>query len=382
VKVMTILGTRPEIIRLSLTIKLLDQHANHILVHTGQNYDDRLSELFFHDLDVRRPDIVLNVDSSSFGVQVGQILSRIEPVLAEQRPDRVLILGDTNSALCAIVARRMGISVYHMEAGNRCNDFRVPEESNRRIVDHVSSVLMPYTNRSRENLLREGIRAESIYVTGNPISEVMQHYRKEIAASAALSTFELQRQRFFLVTLHRSENVDDPRRLHKFIKTFKVLNEIYGLPVVCSLHPRTRAKMREFGITVRPFGVRLVEPLGFFDFIRLEETAFCVLSDSGTVQEETCILGVPSVTMRDATERPETIECGSTVLSGSETETILTAVRIVTGDRKKPQPPAEYLMPNVANTVIRICLGHSPNVADNGGSAAPCSDVRLTALAR
>jgi UDP-N-acetylglucosamine 2-epimerase (non-hydrolysing) len=381
-KVMTILGTRPEIIRLSLIIKLLDQYASHILVHTGQNYDHRLSELFFRELHVRRPDVFLNVDSSSFGVQVGQILARIEPILVEHHPDRVLLLGDTNSALTAIVARRLAIPVYHVEAGNRCNDFRVPEETNRRIVDHVSSVLMPYTNRSRENLLREGISAESIYVTGNPIYEVMQHYSNQIAASAALSTFGLQPNRFFLVTLHRSENVDDPRRLHKFVNMLTVLNEIYGLPVLCSLHPRTRAKMREFDISLRHPGVRFVEPLGFFDFVRLEESAFCVLSDSGTVQEETCILGIPCVTIRDATERPETIECGSTVLSGSDTDSILTAVRIVTGERRKPQPPAEYVMPHVSNAVIQICLGHSPNHADNRDTVTSSSDMTLSTLAR
>ncbi len=381
-KVMTILGTRPEIIRLSLIIKLLDQYAEHILVHTGQNYDHRLSELFFQELQVRRPDVVLNVESASFGVQVGQILSRIEPILLEHRPDRVLILGDTNSALTAIVARRLGIPVYHMEAGNRCHDFRVPEESNRRIVDHVSSVLMPYTNRSRENLIREGISAENIYVTGNPIYEVMQHYREQIAGSAALSTFELERNRFFLVTFHRSENVDDPGRLSKFMEILAGLNEIYGLPVLCSLHPRTRARMRDFDITPHHPGLRFVEPLGFFDFVRLEEAAFCVLSDSGTVQEETCILGVPSVTIRDATERPETIECGSTVLSGWETDRILTAVRIVTGERRRPQPPTEYVMPHVANTVIRICLSHSQNVADNRDDVTRMSEERVSTLSR
>ncbi len=369
-KVMTILGTRPEIIRLSLIIKLLDQYTDHILVHTGQNYDPRLSQLFFQELNVRQPDIVLNVDSLSFGVQVGQIVSRIEPFFLEHRPDRILILGDTNSGLTAIVARRLGIPVYHMEAGNRCNDVRVPEESNRRIIDHVSSILMPYTNRSRENLLREGIKAENIYVTGNPIYEVIQHFTDRIAGSNALSDFELEKKKFFLVTAHRAENVDVEHRLRKLVDTLVSLQEIYGFSVVCSLHPRTRTRMRQFSINLDRPGLRFVEPLGFFDFVRLEQNAFCVLSDSGTVQEEACILGVPGVTVRDVTERPETIECGSTVLSGFEARTILKAVEIVTGPRGSWQPPSEYLMPNVSNTVLRIVLGFcSQDVAEVESSA-------------
>jgi UDP-N-acetylglucosamine 2-epimerase (non-hydrolysing) len=363
-KVLTILGTRPEIIRLSLVIKLLDRYTEHTLVHTGQNYDHRLSGLFFQELGVRQPDVFLEVDCTSFGAQVGQILARIEPVLLKHRPDRMLILGDTNSGLTAIVARRLGIPVYHMEAGNRCNDFRVPEESNRRVIDHVSTVLMPYTNRSRENLLREGIRAEDIYVTGNPIYEVIQQYSDRIAASDALSKFQLQRNQFFLVTAHRAENVDNEHRLRKLVEILAELSEIYGFPAVCSLHPRTRAKAKEFAVDLRRQGLHFVEPLGFCDFVRLEQGAFCVLSDSGTVQEETCILGVPSVTIRDVTERPETIECGSTVLSGIETQTILKGVEFVTAERRGVEPPQEYLMPHVSNTVVRIVLGCcSPNPA-------------------
>jgi UDP-N-acetylglucosamine 2-epimerase (non-hydrolysing) len=378
-KIMTILGTRPEIIRLSLIIKLLDQYSSHVLVHTGQNYDHRLSELFFQELHVRRPDVFLDVECTSFGVQVGQIISRIEPVLLEHRPDHILILGDTNSGLTAIVARRLGIPVYHMEAGNRCNDFSVPEESNRRIIDHVSSVLMPYTNRSRENLLREGINSESIYVTGNPIYEVLQHYSNQIHASEALLNFGLQPNKFFLVTAHRAENVDSGHRLQKLVQTLSALNEIYGFPVVCSLHPRTRAKMQKFGIDMCHTGVRFVEPLGFFDFVKLEQSAFCVLSDSGTVQEETCILGAPSVTIRDVTERPETIECGSTVLAGFEPEAILKAVEFVTSEGRRPRPPAEYLMSQVSNTVTRILLGHGYRSSADAYVATSPSKLDMTA---
>jgi UDP-N-acetylglucosamine 2-epimerase (non-hydrolysing) len=381
-KVMTILGTRPEIIRLSLVIKLLDQCADHILVHTGQNYDARLSEIFFRELSVRQPDVFLEVDSSSFGVQVGQILSRIEPLFLEHRPDRVLILGDTNSGLTAIVARRLGIPVYHMEAGNRCNDFRVPEESNRRIVDHISSVLLPYTNGGRENLLREGIKSENIYVTGNPIYEVIQHFADRIAASTVLSDFEVEDGKFFLVTAHRAENVDVEHRLRNLVHALVSLRDRYGFPVLCSLHPRTHSRMREFGISLDETGVRFVEPFGFFDFVRLEQTAFCVLSDSGTVQEETCILGVPNVTIRDVTERPETIECGSSSLAGCDAQRILNAVEIATQGNKSWQPPPEYLVPHVADAVIQILLGVPSHDLLEAGSAPLTADTNVTSAAQ
>ena len=364
-KIMTILGTRPEIIRLSLIIKLLDALANHMLVHTGQNHDERLSDLFFQELNVRRPDVYMNVSGATFGVQAGEILARSEALFLEHRPDRVLILGDTNSGLAAITARRLGIPVYHMEAGNRCYDFRVPEESNRRIIDHVSSVLMPYTNRSRENLLSEGIASEDIFVTGNPIREVMQHFAKDIAASAALANYCVQEKLFFLVTLHRAENVDVEERLRSLIEALAQLHERYGFPVICSLHPRTRSKVKQFGVRLDRPGLRFVEPIGFFDFVRLEQRAFCVLTDSGTVQEETCILGVPNVTLRDVTERPETVECGSNVLAGCSARTILNMVELVTQHRRTWQPPAEYLQPGVANAAVRVLLGgHAGTGAD------------------
>lgn len=373
-KIMTILGTRPEIIRLSLIIKLLDAHADHVLAHTGQNYDERLSDLFFQELNVRRPDVFMNVSGATFGAQAGEILARSEALFLEHRPDRVLILGDTNSGLGAIVARRLGIPVYHMEAGNRCYDFRVPEESNRRIIDHVSSVLMPYTNRSRDNLLHEGISSDAIFVTGNPIREVMEHFADKIAASAALSNYCVQEKLFFLVTLHRAENVDVEERLRSSIEALALLHERYGFPVICSLHPRTRSKVKQFGVRLDRRGLRFVEPIGFFDFVRLEQSAFCVLTDSGTVQEETCILGVPNVTLRDVTERPETIECGSNVLAGCDVRTILNTVELVTQHNRTWQPPAEYLQPGVANAAVRVLLGGRTGVgrdvshtSDSGG---------------
>ena len=370
-KVMTILGTRPEIIRLSRIIPLLDQHANHVLVHTGQNYDDRLNRIFFDDLGIRDPDENMGVKAGSFSSQIGRILEKSEELFLKHRPERLLILGDTNSGMSAIVARRLGIPVYHMEAGNRCYDDRVPEEVNRRVIDHSSTILMPYTNRSRENLLKEGIPGERIYVTGNPIKEVIDHYGKQIAASKALSTLGIEEGKYFLVTMHRAENVDVEQRLRNLVGALSLLNREYGYPVICSFHPRTRARVEAFGVDVNRAGLRFVEPFGFFDFIKLEKSAFCLLSDSGTVQEEACIFGVPNVTIRDVTERPETVECGSNILSGADPQTILRLVKMVTGRKGGWQPPQEYLAEGVADTVCRIVLSYRlPDLAEQEWSAS------------
>ncbi len=355
---MTILGTRPEIIRLSRVIPLLDAASEHTLVDTGQNYDDRLSALFFRELQVRRPDVTLCARGATFGEQIAQILARIEKVFKERQPDRVLILGDTNSGLSAVIARRLGIPVYHMEAGNRCYDFRVPEEGNRRIIDHVSSILLPYTNRSRENLLREGFAPQNVLVTGNPIFEVMEAFADEIDASPVLENLGVHAGKYFLVTLHRAENVDVENRLCGAIEALARLHAEYGFPVLCSLHPRTRARLAEFNIDVDQAGLKFFEPFGFFDFVRLEKSAFCVLSDSGTVQEEACILRVPNVTLRDVTERPETVECGSNVLAGCNPDTILPLVKLVTSRTPAWSIPPDYLASDVASTVARILLSH------------------------
>lgn len=366
-KIMTILGTRPEIIRLSLIIERLDRYATHTLVHTGQNYDARLSAIFFEELGVRAPDIHLKLEGEGFGAQIGSLMAQIEPVLRTQRPDRVLILGDTNSGLAALIARRLGIPVFHMEAGNRCFDDRVPEEVNRRIIDHSSTVLLPYTERSRDNLLAEGIPAHRIYVTGNPIAEVIASMRPRIDASAALASVGVEAGRYFLVTLHRAENVDDESRLRAILQALEGLHATYGLPIICSFHPRTRSKMAQFGIDPARSGITFAEPFGFLDFLKLEEQAFCVLSDSGTVQEECAILGVPNVTIRDVTERPETVEVGSNALSGADRETIETLVRYVTTERPAWTAPAEYRATNVADTVTRIMLSYRlPDLAEAG----------------
>ena len=358
-KVMTILGTRPEIIRLSLITEKLDRLCDHVLVHTGQNFDASLSDVFFQQLGVRQPDHFLGVRGDTFGEQIGKIITESERVMLTERPDRLLILGDTNSGLSAVAAKRMGIQVYHMEAGNRCYDDRVPEEVNRRIIDHCSDVLLPYTERSRQNLLREGIPGERIYVTGNPIYEVIQYYGPQIRRSTILTDLGLEPGRYFLVTMHRAENVDVEGRLHSLTAAFDRLQKEYGAPVIVSTHPRTQARMQSFGIVVDNDLVRFLPPFGFFEFITLEQNAFCVLSDSGTVQEECAIFGVPNVTIRDVTERPETLECGSNMLSGAETETVLQCVRTVLDQKREWKAPPEYLVENVSDIVIRIILGYN-----------------------
>src|SRR4051812_20088958 len=263
-RVMTVLGTRPEIIRLSRVIPLLDANAQHVLVHTGQNYDDRLNGLFFREMGIRGPDSYMGVRGSSFGEQVGEILGKSETLLREHRPDRLLILGDTNSGLTALVARRLGIPVYHMEAGNRCFDDRVPEEVNRRVIDHASSVLLPYTNRSRDNLLREGIDGRSIYVTGNPIKQVLDRYADAIGASPVLERLGVAKGKYILATMHRAENVDREDKLNDLVEAFRRLAALHKVPVICSLHPRTRSKVEKFGVDTTADGLQFVEPLGFF----------------------------------------------------------------------------------------------------------------------
>lgn len=363
-KILTILGTRPEIIRLSEVMAILDREAQHVLVHTGQNYDAKLSDQFFDELEVRQPDEHMAVRETGMGAQIGRILERSEALFRKHRPDRLLILGDTNSGLSAIIARRLGIPVYHMEAGNRCYDDRVPEEVNRRVIDHSSTVLMPYTERSRANLIAEGIASERIFVTGNPIKDVMDKHHDRVQASRVLDTLAVTAGRYFLATFHRAENVDHEGRLRGLLGAFEQLQQTHAMPIVCSLHPRTRARIEALGL-VAGHDIRFAEPFGFADFLRLEGNAFCTLSDSGTVQEEACIMGVPNVTIRDVTERPETIECGSNILAGATADRILPAVALATRPGRRWTPPAEYLKRGVAETVCRIVLGHRiPDLAE------------------
>lgn len=357
-KIMTVFGTRPEIIRLSALIRRLDRLCDHVLVHTGQNYDPNLSDIFFRELHVRPPDIHLGIQAANFADQVGQILTGVAELLASQRPDRLLILGDTNSGLAAIVAARMGIPVYHMEAGNRCYDDRVPEEINRRIIDHCSNILMPYTQRSKENLVREGIERHRIFVIGNPIFEVLSDFAGQIEASDVLARLDLAAGQFFLATLHRAENVDEPGRLGSLLRGLELVAETHQMPLVVSLHPRTADKLARFGIGPSSPRMRLLTPMGFCDFVKLEQNARCVLTDSGTVQEECAILRTPNVTLRDVTERPETIETGSNMLSGAEPAAILQAVHAAIDAEPAWSPPPEYTQANVSVAVAKILLGY------------------------
>ena len=357
-KIMTVLGTRPEIIRLSCLIPLLDESSDHTVVHTGQNFHPGLSDVFFEELGVRDPDVYLGIKGEGFAQQAGELLARIEPLFTEHRPDRLLILGDTNSGLVSIVAKRMGMPVFHMEAGNRCYDDRVPEEINRRVIDHCSSVLLPYTHRSKENLLREGFDRTRVFVIGNPIKQVIDHYEQQIDSSDVVARLGLGDDAFVLATMHRAENVDVEVRLRKLVEGLAQLHSAYGFPVVCSLHPRTRSKIESFGVDIDRAGLVFLEPLGFFDFVRLERAAWCVITDSGTVQEETCLFGKPNVTIRDVTERPETLEVGSNVLAGVDPDALRAAVSLVTSDPTPWDPPPEYLVGNVAETVRKLLLGH------------------------
>jgi UDP-N-acetylglucosamine 2-epimerase (non-hydrolysing) len=355
-KVLTVLGTRPEFIRLSRIIQKLDGLCSHVVVHTGQNYDSNLNQIFFAEMEIREPDYHLEA-RGSFGEQVGTILTGMERVLRENRPDRFLVLGDTNSSLAAICAKRLGIPVYHMEAGNRCYDDRVPEEVNRRIIDHCSDVLMPYTNRSKDNLLREGIERQRIFVIGNPIYEVLSFYSSQIEASDVLERLGLKPQDYFLVTLHRAENVDDPQRLARLVQALDLVAETHRMPVLVSLHPHTARNMADFKLEHGSQRLRFSSPFGFCDFAKLERHARCLLTDSGTVQEECTILGMPHVTVRDTTERAETIECGSSILTGSDPQMILQAVRVALSLSSDWRPPTEYVEARVSDTVAKIVLG-------------------------
>ncbi len=357
-KVMTIFGTRPEIIRLSLVMKILDQHCEHITVHTGQNYDENLSDIFFHDLEVRAPDVHLGVKSAVFAEQLSQIIAKCDRSIDDHKPDRILILGDTNSALSSIVAARKQIPVFHMEAGNRCFDDRVPEEVNRRIIDHSSTILLPYTERSKENLVREGIERDRIFITGNPINEVLHFHEQKIDESLILKQLNVKPFEYFLVTLHRAENVDLHERLASILAGLSKISEKFDKDVLISVHPRTGERLGQFGMEPGSKRIRLLKPFGFFDFIKLEKNSLAVMTDSGTVQEECAIFGIPNITIRDVTERPETIECGSNILSGGECDAIVRAVEIAIAQPAAWTPPREYSVQNVSQTVSKIVLGY------------------------
>jgi len=359
-KVMTILGTRPEIIRLSRVMDRLDRYCNHITVHTGQNYDYELSEVFYEELGVRAPDHFLGVGGGSLGETLGSILVESERVLLKERPDAVLILGDTNSAISAIMARRMKIPIYHMEAGNRSFDRNVPEETNRRLVDHIVDFNLVYTEHARRHLLSEGLEHRRIYLTGSPMREVLEFNRVKIEASDVLDRLHLAKGQYFVVSLHREENVDNELRLAELVATLNMLSEKYGYPVILSTHPRTRKRLDEFGGKFHP-NVRDLKPFGFHDYNKLQCSAFCAISDSGTIAEEAAILKFPAITPRDAIERPEGIDTGCIMATGLDNSTIMNCIDALTDSVKfnggvNHCVPADYEIENTAERVTNLIL--------------------------
>lgn len=326
-KVITIVGTRPEIIRLSRLIPKLDEHTDHILVHTGQNYDRQLNDVFFEDLQLRKPDYYLNVDTSSFGAVMGDTLKKSEEVFLKEKPDAVMILGDTNSAIAAVVAERLHIPVYHMEAGNRSFDNNVPEELNRRMVDHVASFNLPYNDYSMRNLISEGIHPRYIHKTGSPIREIYRYYEAKISESIVVESLKLKRKEYFLVSLHRQENVDSPARLRKSIDSLLAVRDEWRLPILVSTHPRTRKQLDSLSYSDLE-GFVFHEPFGYFDYNKLQLESKCVISDSGTISEESSIMGFPAVTLRDFIERPEAVDKSTIVLVSPGAPSIVESMKI------------------------------------------------------
>jgi len=358
-KVLTILGTRPEIIRLACTMTLLDKHLEHKIVHTGQNYDFELNEIFFNDLKVRKPDYFMNVDTASVGKVYGGILIKAEEILKQEKPDAVLILGDTNSSIAGIIAKRLKIPIYHMEAGNRCYDLNVPEEINRRIIDHISDFNLCYTEHARRHLLSEGLPHRRIYVTGSPIREVLNTHLDRIKLSSAMQELGVEKGKFFLASIHREENVDRREGLTALIDAFEKLAAQYNWPVIVSTHPRTRKRLETLGRKNISDKIRFMKPFGFLDYVNLQMNAACVLSDSGTICEESSMLSFPAVTVRTAMERPEAIDTGSIILTGLDAEVIVKSVKVQMEEVRSKGlcVPADYQIINTAQRVLNIILG-------------------------
>ncbi len=364
-KVMTVVGTRPELIRLSRTIAALDRYCTHVLVHTGQNYDHELNQVFFDELGIRPPDHYLNAAGATPAETIGKVIAAADAVLASESPDAVLILGDTNSALAAIAAKRRKVPIFHMEAGNRCFDMRVPEEINRRIVDHVADVNLAYSQIARDYLLREGLPPDRVIVTGSPMREVLEHYMPRIDASDALERLGLREREYFLVSAHREENVDDPLRLRTLVRLLETLADEHGVPVVVSTHPRTRMRLEADG-GVRDGAVRFLKPFGFFDWVQLQRRARAVLSDSGTITEESSILDFPALNLRDVHERPEGFEEAAVMLVGLDLDRIRDGLRILAqqprGGHALLRPVRDYLPDNVSEKVARIVVSYTDYV--------------------
>ncbi|MEO1953324.1 MAG: UDP-N-acetylglucosamine 2-epimerase (non-hydrolyzing) [Campylobacterales bacterium] len=361
-KVMTIVGTRPEIIRLSRVMAKLDMYCDHIIAHTGQNYDYELNEIFFNDLGVRKPDYFLEAAGKNAAHTIGQVITKVDELLEEVNPEAILILGDTNSCLAAIPAKRRKIPIFHMEAGNRCFDQRVPEETNRKIVDHTSDINLTYSDIAREYLLREGYPADRIIKTGSPMFEVLQHYKKQREQSSILERLNLQKRNYFVVSAHREENIDSDKNLLKLVDILNTVAQTYNMPVIVSTHPRTRNKIEAKGISFHK-NVQLLKPLGFHDYVKLQEDAKATLSDSGTITEESSILGFPALNLREAHERPEGFEEASVMMVGLEVQRVMQAMSILDDQVESEKPilrlVGDYSMPNVSDKVVRIIQSYT-----------------------
>lgn len=363
-KVMTILGTRPEIIRLSRVMARLDDYCTHVVVHTGQNYDYELNEVFFEDLGLRRPDQFLGAGGGTLGETLGKILIESERVISEERPDAVLVLGDTNSAISAIMARRMKVPVYHMEAGNRSFDRNVPEETNRKLVDHISDFNLVYTEHARRHLLSEGIQHRRITLTGSPMREVLEHYRAQIEQSDIVKRLGLQARGYFIASLHREENVDSSARLEGLVGSLNAVVEQYNMPMIVSTHPRTRKRLETLESVDLDGRLKFMKPFGFHDYNQLQLQSYCAISDSGTIAEEASILGFPAITPRDAIERPEGIDVGCIVMTGLESQNILRGIEAITKIFREretngmPHPvPEDYCVSNTSERVLNLIVG-------------------------
>ncbi|MGI9887690.1 non-hydrolyzing UDP-N-acetylglucosamine 2-epimerase [Vibrio chagasii] len=364
-KVMSVVGTRPEIIRLSRVLAKLDQHCEHVLVHTGQNYDFELNEVFFNDLGVRKPDYFLNAAGKNAAETIGQVIINVDQALEEIQPDAMLVLGDTNSCLSAIPAKRRKVPIFHMEAGNRCFDQRVPEETNRRIVDHTADINLTYSSIARDYLLAEGLPADRVIKTGSPMFEVLNHYMPQVDSSDVLSRLGLQQRQFFVVSAHREENVDSPKQLAKLAETLNTVADHYGLPVIVSTHPRTRNRIEAQGIEFHK-NIQLLKPLGFHDYNHLQKNSKAVLSDSGTINEESSIMNFPALNLREAHERPEGMEEASVMMVGLSVERVMQALEVLesqpNGEDRLLRPVYDYSMPNVSDKMVRIIHSYTDYV--------------------
>ncbi len=365
-KVATVVGTRPEIIRLSRVMAKLDEHTEHVLIHTGQNYDYELNQIFFDDLGIRKPDHFLNAAGASGAETIGKVIIAVDTVLAAEKPDAMLVLGDTNSCMAVIPAKRRKIPTFHMEAGNRCFDMRVPEEINRRIVDHTADINLTYSTIARDYLLREGLPPDMVIKTGSPMFEVLNHYREGIQQSDVLSRLGLDSGRFFVVSAHREENIDSDKNFLKLVGILNQVAETYGYPVIVSTHPRTQKRVDAMGVQFHPL-VRLLKPLGFKDYNKLQLTAKAVLSDSGTINEESSILNFPALNLREAHERPEGMEEAAVMLVGLEVERVMQALAILEsqprGASRILRQVEDYSMPNVSDKVLRIIHSYTDYVS-------------------